>query len=318
MSAPVLPACPHPQCHPDSNCALGERVEECPYFKKVAGASDGSLNPPVIGDGLPWTGSAMGIDDLAWLAVRERPFLVAPIGAHKAGKTTFLASLYIGLFRGQLPVGHEFIGSYTLGGWEKLAAYLRYAPDGVGPTFPPHTPVTENRMPGWLHIGFRGPSGVRDVLLADAPGEWFSRWAVKPDDDGGTGAAWLAARADAFLFFVDSAGLVGSERRTVIENLELLARRLATYSGERPVALIWAKADEEIRPNLRAEVTAALKDAFPKAEVFQTSIVSTTEAEPSRPFWRPLEWVLNHKPTFEPLVLAPPIDPCDPFLAFRG
>lgn len=319
MSDPALPSCPYPRCYPDSGCALGEKLEECPRLKGGAGGvSTGAASPAIKGDSLPWTGSSMGTDDIAWLATRARPLLIAPIGAHNAGKTTFLASLYIGLFRGQLPMRHQLAGSYTLGGWEKLAAYLRHAPDGVGPAFPPHTPVTESRMPGWLHMGFRGPNGVKDVLLADAPGEWFTRWAVKPDDEGAAGARWIAARADTFLFFVDSAGLVGPERRTVAGNLEQLARRLAVVLAGRPVGVVWAKADQEVPPRLRQELEGTLRDAFPTAEVFETSVYALTDVEPSRPFWRTLEWVLNRVSETVPLAPAPPLNPRDPFLAFRG
>lgn len=299
---------------------MGERVSECPHFKWNGDEKTETPVMPSGGEGVPWTGSAFGLDDIAWLASRQRPLLYAPIGGHNVGKTTFLASLYIGLCRGVLPDKHEFIGSYTFGGWEKLASYVRHAPDGIGPGFPPHTPVTESRLPGWLHIGLRADHGrVRDVLIADTPGEWFSRWAMHAASEGAVGARWVARHADGFLFFVDSDGLAGSDRRNVVEKTELLAERLSGVLQGRPVGIVWAKSDKEIRPQIRCDVETALKKAFPNAHNFQTSVYSTpANIEPTRPFWNPIEWLLLQESPVSPLLIAAPTDATDSFLAFRG
>lgn len=310
--------CNHPHCYPDTGCAKGERVHDCPHFLKN---KEEQVPAAVLdGEGVPWSGSAFGLDDIAWLASRSRPLLFAPIGAHNAGKTTYLASLYIGLCRGVRPAQHQFTGSFTFGGWEKLAAYVRHAPDGIGPGFPPHTPVTENRLPGWLHLGFRAENGeLRDVLLADTPGEWFSRWAMRPDDEGASGARWIARHVDGFLFFVDSAGLVGPDRRIVAEKTEFLAQRLSGVLAGRPVVIVWAKSDQEVRAELRSDVEDSLKSAFPNAKVFQTSVQSEPEnAEPTRPFWNTIEWLLIRKDPISPLAITAPVNPADTFLAFRG
>jgi hypothetical protein len=299
---------------------MGERAKECPHFIRTADEKAGTPTMLTKGEGVPWSGGAFGLDDMAWLASRQRPLLYAPIGAHNVGKTTFLASLYIGVCRGVLPAKHDFIGSFTFGGWEKLAAYVRHAPDGVGPGFPPHTPVTESRLPGWLHIGFRTPNGrVRDVLMADTPGEWFSRWAVHAESEGAKGARWVARHADGFLFFVDSDGLVGADRRNVVEKTELLAERLSSVLAGRPVGIVWAKSDKEIRPQIRSDVETALKKAFPNAKSFLTSVHSAPDnAEPTRPFWNPIEWLLLRESPVLPLPVAAPVDAANSFLAFRG
>lgn len=219
-----------------------------------------------------------------------------------------------------LPAKHQFVGSFTFGGWEKLAAYIRHAPDGLGPGFPPHTPVTENRLPGWLHIGLRDPLGeVRDILLADAPGEWYSRWSIRPDDDVAEGARWVARHADGFLFFVDSAGLAGADRRVVAIQTELFAQRLATVRAGRPVAVIWANSDQEIQPALRTDLEVALKSALPDSAVFQTSVhTPQTNSEPTRAFWNTLEWFLLQGHPISPLRAINTTAPEDPFLAYRG
>lgn len=321
MSADTNRSCGQPHCYPeDTGCKMGERPDECSHFKRgVKEEAEKSVALPA-GEGVPWTGSEFGLDDIAWLASRQRPLLYAPIGAHNAGKTTFLASLYIGLCRGVLPAKHQFVGSFTLGGWEKLAAYVRYAPDGIGPAFPPHTPVTENRVPGWLHIGFRtGDGRVRDILFADSPGEWFSRWAVHAESEGAVGARWVARHADGFLFFVDSDGLAGPDRRNVVEKTELLAERLSGVMAGRPVGIIWAKSDKEIRPQIRDDVEAALDKALPNAVSFLTSVHSApNDTEPTRPFWNPIEWLLLRDSPAYPLPVPEPLDATDPFLAFRG
>ena len=299
---------------------MGHELNECPHLKQN---EDEKVKKPKVridGSGVPWTGSAFGLDDMAWMASRQRPLLYAPIGAHNAGKTTFLASLYIGLCRGILPAKHNFMGSFTLGGWEKLAAFVRYAPDGIGPGFPPHTPVTESRLPGWLHVGLRAMDGrVHDILLADTPGEWFSRWAVHANGDGVAGGRWIARHADGFLFFIDSAGLAGPDRRNVIENTERLAERLAGVLEGRPVAIVWSKSDQEIRPKIRIDMETALKKALPQAKTFQTSVLVTpTDTEPTRPFWNPIEWLLLQEPSVSPLPASAPTDKTNSFLAFRG
>lgn len=321
MSADTTKSCSQPHCYPeDTGCQMGDRLHECPNFKR--NTEEKSETPVALagGEGVPWTGTAFGLDDLAWLASRQRPLLFAPIGAHKAGKTTFLASLYIGLCRGVLPAKHEFLGSFSFGGWEKLAAYIRHAPDGIGPGFPPHTPVTENRLPGWLHLGLRAVDGrVRDILMADTPGEWFSRWAVHAESEAAVGARWVARHADGFLFFVDSDGLVGPDRRNVVERTELLAERLSGVLEGRPVAIVWAKSDKEIRTQIRNDVETALKKALPNAENFETSVYSApNNSEPTRPFWNPIEWLLLRDSPACPLPIAPPVDATNSFLAFRG
>lgn len=299
---------------------MGHRLSECPHFKENADEQTAVPVTRLDGEGVPWTGSALGLDDIAWLAARQRPLLYAPIGAHNAGKTTFLASIYIGLCRGVLPAQHEFIGSFTFDGWEKLAAFIRYAPTGVGPGFPPHTPVTENRLPGWLHIGLRATNGrVRDVLLADTPGEWFSRWAVHAESEAAVGARWVGRHSDGFLFFIDSDGLAGPDRRKIVENTELLAERLSGVLAGRPVVVVWAKSDKEIRPQIRSDVETILKKAFPDADGFQTSVHSATfNTEATRPFWNPIESLLLREFIVSPLPIASPVDVTNSFLAFRG
>jgi len=314
--------CGQVHCHPDTGCALGEIPVECPHYASSKTEDSETLSmPSAEGLGVPWSGSEFGIDDIAWVASRQRPTLLVPVGAHKAGKTTFLASLYIGLLRGAKPEGWEQLGSYTLGGWEKLASYLRHTPDGIGPGFPPHTPVTDRRTPGWLHLGFRNTeTNVRDLLLADAPGEWFSRWAVDENDSTAEGARWAANRGDVFLLFVDSEGLTSPDRRNVAEQLELLANRLSGVLDDRPLAVVWAKSDKEIPQTLREDVELALSNALPGSKHFQTTVFNSgNDSDPTQQFWDVLDWCVSHSgPMNRQLSPLASVNPADPFLSFRG
>jgi hypothetical protein len=151
------------------------------------------------------------------------------------------------------------------------------------------------------------------------PGEWFSRWAIHAESEGAVGARWVARHADGFLFFVDSDGLVGPDRRNVVEKTELLAERLSGVLAGRPVGIVWAKSDKEIRPQIRSDVEIALQKAFPNAKSFQTSVHSVTaNTEPTRPFWNPIEWLLLRESPVFPLPIASPVDASNSFLAFRG
>ena len=133
------------------------------------------------------------------------------------------------------------------------------------------------------------------------------------------GARWVARHADGFLFFVDSDGLVGPDRRNVVEKTELLAERLSGVLAGRPVGIVWAKSDKGIRPQIRSDVEIALQKAFPNAKSFQTSVHSVTaNTEPTRPFWNPIEWLLLRESPVFPLPIASPVDASNSFLAFRG
>ena len=322
MNSKILLECGQKHCHPDTGCALGEALSDCPHYaNSKTEESEVVTSPSTDGLGVPWTGSEFGLDDIAWVASRQRPMLLVPVGAHNAGKTTFLASLYIGLLRGAKPEGWELLGSYSLGGWEKLASYLRHAPDGIGPGFPPHTPVTDKRTPGWLHLGFRDTEeNVRDLLLADAPGEWFSRWAIDENDSAAEGARWATSRGDVFLFFVDSAGLASPDRRNVAEQLELLANRLSGVLIERPMAVVWTKSDKKVPQTLREDVESALNNAFPDSTHFQTTVFNSgNDCEPTQQFWDVLDWCVSHDGQMNcQLAPLPTVDPTDPFLSFRG
>ena len=154
-------------------------------------------------------------------SARSKPKVIAIAGAHNAGKTTLLTAWYLIAGRGYSPKGGYFAGSYTLEGWENLAHSLRWT-EVSGPIFPMHT-HTGGRFPGVLHWALRTESDrLLDLLLPDAPGEWFRRWAIDRDAEDAAGARWLAEYADVFIVLADCDALSSPLRGAARNSLELL------------------------------------------------------------------------------------------------
>ena len=260
---------------PDTGCALGHTIlAECPAWSGNSDRSADAATAPEEGM-LPWSGSALGLSDLGFVAGRGRPFVVGIAGPQNAGKTTLLGAWYLLLGRGLL-TGDEwqFAGSYSLAGWEAVAGSMRWKP-GQPPTFPPHTASRGGRAPGLLHLAFRedGNQRPRDFLFADAPGEWFQKWALNRDSPEASGARWVCERSDVLLFVADRAALAGESMGAARNSLQLLAQRLAAERRGRPVAFVWTKADIEIAPEMESTVRQAVTNAMPDAREFAVSIV---------------------------------------------
>lgn len=322
MSTLPTPSCPFPHCHvPSGVCAYGELDYRttCKFFGGE-GAKPAEEIPADPVTEFPWTGGAFGLDDLEWLVARGRPLLLAPVGAHNAGKTTFLTANYLGLCHGLGFEQHEFSGSFTLGAWENLAGYMRYAPEGIGPQFPPHTANTGERVSGLLHFAVRRRDGALvDMLLADAPGEWFNKWATHTSHEEAAGARWIAKHADGFMLFVDSEELAGANRGVARDDLFKLAQRLEEHLEGRPLAVVWSKSDWVVRPTIKAQVENRLKQLFPSAPVFTVTVrADETGEDAASKYLEIISWLLRHQtkgPTMpSPAVLRDTV----PFLAFRG
>ncbi|WP_285704602.1 hypothetical protein [Microtetraspora sp. NBRC 16547] len=239
---------------------------------------------------LPWSGGALGLADLAFVAGRARPMIIGIIGPANAGKTTLLAAWYLLLGRGEAhPTDRRFSGSFSLEGWETVAGSLRWAP-GRMPSFPPHTTSRGDRAPGLLHLSFieEGQRRSTDYLFTDAPGEWFQRWESNRDAAQAEGARWIADHADILLLIADRGALAGERRGAARGSFQRLARRLAAERRERPVALVWTKADIEVEPEMEQAVQQSVLQLMPDAAEFSVSVL---EAETG---WTALlDWVLQ-------------------------
>ncbi len=296
-------SCARSNCFaPETPCNLGSSLEHCEFFRQEAapqqsgrasapGEHARTLDESEAKQGrstlqlaaqttVPWTANSLGSIDLEFVAARSKPRLIGLVGNQNAGKTTLLTVLYLLIQQGKAPMGRQFAGSFTLGGWEALAHHLRWSA-GQPPRFPPHTPRGMRRMPGLLHLAFRsnGPllrshlnSGLEDVLLTDPPGEWFGSWSVDANAAPAEGARWIATNAESFAFLVDSEALAGPTRGQAREQLLRLVQRLAPYVQDRRVAVIWSKADIEVREAIRSTLTTAFDHYLPGNRTYEVQV----------------------------------------------
>ena len=197
--------CRNPNCyaHDKEPCREGRLdLAECSSWvdgisSHGSGISD--LKAPVLTARIPWSGNTLGQADLNDLSPRARNILIGVLGAHDAGKTTLLLGSYLQLLQGREIGRASFSGSYTLSAWEALAAWTRFDDAARPVTFPPHTPIGNSRVPGLLHFALRDSNDeLRDILLTDAPGEWFVTWSQKEDAANAAGARWVIENADAY------------------------------------------------------------------------------------------------------------------------
>lgn len=312
--------CSNPNCfvHEGESCDLGEMDPgQCASWSAATPESvtDAAISSTTSAR-VPWSGSALGLADMANLSPRGRTILIGVLGAHDAGKTTLLTGNYLQLLLGRSLANARFAGSRTLGAWEALAAWTRFDDAARTPSFPPHTPRGTGRVPGLLHLALRNAEGeFRDVLLADAPGEWFTRWSIKEDAAEAEGARWLVRNADAFLVFADCQRFATSnpKRGTTRNELRQLLERLGNHVGNRPTALVWAKDDIEPNPDIRTAIQQVLAKQIPHAIE-----VNSSTNQPDT-LTKALEAVLC--PAWSPPQVRRIIEPVlhhQPFTAFRG
>jgi Double-GTPase 2 len=257
------------------------------------------------------------MDDVAKFATRSRVVTVASIGTSDAGKTTFLATLYLLLLSGQSLDGYKFAGSFTLGGWEILADKMRWS-GNEPPTFPDHTPRRISRQPGLLHLAMRDRNDrLCDVLFADAPGEWFEHWAVDRNDPQAEGARWLERHADSVLMFLDSERLSSAEHcgDARFQSLKLLDRVFASYS-DRSIGIVWAKHDT-FRQN--SAIDAVKQDIDKKGIISIFNVISANTHSESQDVMKTATWSIQQALKEQAVqAISVPVNGTNPFLSFRG
>jgi hypothetical protein len=232
----------------------------------------------------------LGLVDLGFVAGRSKPLVVGIVGPQNAGKTTLLAAWYLLIGKGQIPGNRQFAGSYSLAGWEAVASELRWAP-GHAPSFPPHTSSRGGRAPGLLHFDFRHDNGEhRSYVFADAPGEWFKKWAM--NNDGSSGARWVSEHADVFILVADCEALTGSSKGTARGSFQLLVHRLAAERGTRPVALVWTKSHIKVASEMEKVIREVVSGAITDFAEFSVSIESSRDGI-NDDFLELLNWILN-------------------------
>jgi len=271
--------CTRPTCFvPDTGCDLGHvSLSKCAAWSGQTTPSSAHAEPvdEVL---LPWSGSALGLADLGFVAGRARPIVIGVAGSQNAGKTTLLGAWYLLLGRGAVDLGsRRFAGSFSLTGWEAVAGSLRWSP-GRPPSFPPHTTSRSGRAPGLLHLSTWdiGLGRSSDHLFTDAPGEWFQKWAVNRDSAEGVGARWIAEHADALLLLADRQALSGESIGQARGALQLLARRVAAERQGRPVALVWTKSDIDLEPQVEGSIRDTMFNLMPDAAEFSVSVAPSS------------------------------------------
>lgn len=319
--------CSHDDCFaPELKCHRGEEhYTKCPKWEdnRKESRDDEVVNEEKDSGLLPWSGISFGKSDLQHLVARGHPYLVGLVGLHNAGKTTMLTLLYLQLLRGQNIPERKFGGSYTLGGWEQRAHYLRLPPDGRGDGFPPHTSLNvEEREEALLHLALRRENDrLQDVLVSDAPGEWFKKWAINRETPLAKGARWLVNNARGFVLLIDSAALAGEEKGTARSRHLSLIERLGHEADNRPVAVVWSKADVEVPQGMRKTLRKAVRNKIGNMREFAVSVEQTSlhpKLDLSK-FPNVLGWVLNTCEQPKRDIPDLKIFSCDdPFLAYRG
>lgn len=255
---------------------------DCEHFTR---GEDDSQRKKGQGDSIvPWTGNTLGSTALSFVAARSPTRLVALIGATGAGKTTFLTMEYLLLARGYAWADGSFAGSVTLEAWENLARHLRLqSPDQ--PRFPPHTPAQAGRFPGMLHLSFRRSNDrMDDVVITDAPGEWFEEWAIDQSSENAEGARWIGDHAHAFLLFVDCEALAGpvNEAAQTFSQTVRLASRVRDVARGRAVGIIWAKSDRTPADTYRTRLLKTFNSFFPDHAEFHVTVESANDPDDGR------------------------------------
>ena len=320
MSSLAPNKCQQEDCFfPSTSCGAGYLdVAQCFHFQQDT--SQGPTDLISDDERFPWTGRPFGLKDLRCLSAVRRPHVIGVAGLANAGKTTLLGMLFLMIYRGHLVIENAaFAGSFTLQGWENVARYLQHNADGPI-QFPPHT-TQSGRFPGLLHLRFSIDGGShRDLLLSDAPGEWFSYWTDNAEAENAAGARWIAANADKLLIIADSDALTGPQGGPARTNLEFLIRRVQSNFRKDAVALLWSKTDLPRPVELVATVDGHFNQCFPEAPVLSVQVPDKNEKsdetalEALKVLFR---WAFAELPETV-LVDWPVSQDVDPFLSYRG
>ena len=222
---------------------------------------------------IPWSSSALGITDLEYISATRHPYIIGVIGQANSGKTTFLATLYMLLRSGKNIGDYSFAGSYTLLGWEKIAQFLTFNTHKKI-SFPPHTSANMMRVPGLLHLLLKDQNGLyKDVILTDAPGEWFSDWAKNAEDHAAIGAKWVDDNVDSFIIVGDCQAFksnIGKERHSLMQIVE----RMKNTNNGRPVALAWTKSDQDLSLEIKERMFSKVKEQLQDATSYDIAVVN--------------------------------------------
>jgi hypothetical protein len=257
--------CSKPDCTAATTgtCLLGKASpQECEFCEPVA-ALESESDPVSSSKALSierifHAGSELGTIDALEISSGSYTHVIGLMGPYNAGKTCFLLSLYLMTSRQLLPDGYIFRRSLTLQGFEDRAHNMREWQGGSLPDLlADHTVLSDDRRPGFLHLGVAKHDERIDLLFSDLPGEWTTSLINRAD----TANRWeFLKRADGILVFFDGTELEGKDRFVQATGAQQLFQRLKeticipTYI---PLVILVSKADEiEMRkPEILDEIT---------------------------------------------------------------
>jgi hypothetical protein len=258
------------QAHITGKCYDGkDSLNSCPNWTAKSTTTKIKKRKSDTASIIAWTGEALIPETLNIISQRSNPIIIASVGNVDAGKTSYLAMLYLLLLNGHKLNDYQFAGSLTLTAWDRLADKLRYNKGSV--EFPAPTPSNPDYY-HLLHLALKKDSKLHDIILADVSGEVFKLWADNKDDENAENARWIHKNASAFLLFVDCEAL---EKRKAIARAEILdiASRLVENLGKRPVAVFWSKADrigyvhDKLKEQIKEQIKEIFRDNYSEFEV---------------------------------------------------
>lgn len=275
--------CSYQDCQEDWNekkpaCLCGESdYKKCGNYlgrqDKTETVHESSAETASEDVALPWSSSSLGSTDLEYISALQHPYIIGVIGQAKSGKTTFLATLYMLLRSGKTIEGYTFAGSYTLLGWEKIAQFLTFNTHKKI-SFPPHTSANMARVPGLLHLLLKDEDGIyKDIILTDAPGEWFTEWAKSADGHAAIGAKWIDDAADAFIIVADCSAFkanAGKERHALLQIVE----RMKNTHNQRPIALAWTKSDHDLSQEIKERIGSKVAGQLPNVKPYKLAVIN--------------------------------------------
>ncbi len=309
---------------PDDFCLelAGPLHEQCQFFVK-AGAAEAPVKAAkrsAAATSIPWTGEWLRPEQLELLTHRGTPRIIGLVGSSGAGKTTYLAMLYSLLFNGKRIENWDFAGSYTLNGWELQAKTLQVQEDGTVRN--PDATSSDKDFYSLYHLALRHDGFLHDILFADSSGEVFSKWADNVNDPAAENARWIYENAQAFLFFVDCEAIIeqlGSANLDMVQ----LAGQIKKGLGNRPVVIVWSKADlaKKMPKNIVDAIRHNLAETFPGAVSLEISNYSKSDSDQLCHINNVgvAKTVLNQLANSQPLHITPAaIQTDDFFFLYRG
>ena len=290
--------CSQPKCYPeDSGCNIEGciNLSDCKYYgQKNVPKKEDKQDLENEGHRISWTGNTMGLYDLNFLTASRKPILIGVTGVASAGKTTFLATLYCLIRQGAEIGEYSFAGSLTLNGWEDIAWYLSWK-SNAEIQFPDHTTNNSGRVPGLLHLSLKNKADKNiDLILTDAPGEWFDHWSNNINSENAIGAQWIYENCDGFLLIADSDMLSGSQRGNAKRQLKQVADRLIENINDRPIGLIWSKSDLELTHQTKEQIIKHIEATpFKHFNQFETSVQEGSSGEFHKAILESVNWVIE-------------------------